>query len=249
MLITERLENLGISGKLASIYLALLQLGSAPAGEIARYAGISRTTAYDLLAELSRRRLATQSCRGKTNIWVAEPPESLKSIPQQQLSLIDSLLPDLNALYNTDSAKPSITYYDGVEGIKSVWEEMLACKDREYFYIGPVKSMTEVVGKSFLHDYVARRIKLGVWSNAIRTDTPSKDDPVMNATDEARRRLRYFPHPITGDTVILHLYDNKVAITSTLKEHYGIIIESTELSRLLKAVWHCIWNISQDPAS
>jgi len=246
MPISDKLESLGISGKLGAVYMALLQLGDASASDVARHADVKRTTAYDLLDELSRRHLATQTYRGKKCVWVAEEPQQLKTIPNQQLAVIETLLPDLNALYNANASKPRIEYYEGIKGIKFIWEKMLEAKEREYFYIGAVESMTKVVGSDYLHDYVKRRIERKVMSNAIRTNAPSEDDKIMAATDTAYRRLRYFPAPIIGDTVILHLYDNKIAITSTLKEHYGIIIESAELSRLLKAVWQCIWNISKE---
>ncbi len=60
------------------------------------------------------------------------------------------------------------------------------------------------------------------------------------------RNIRYIPKSITQDLVNIYMYDNKVAITSTLKECYGLVIESKELSNMLKTLWQVIWAVSEE---
>jgi len=43
----------------------------------------------------------------------------------------------------------------------------------------------------------------------------------------------------------MDIYDNKVAITSSAKESYGLIIESAELATSLKFIWRVVWNVSK----
>lgn len=54
MTINKSLEQLGLVGKKADVYLASLELGSASVIEIAKKAGVKRTTCYDILFELEK---------------------------------------------------------------------------------------------------------------------------------------------------------------------------------------------------
>ncbi len=51
----EILQKYGFSEKEAKVYLASLQLGSAPGSTIARHAGEKRVTVYSLLKELTKK--------------------------------------------------------------------------------------------------------------------------------------------------------------------------------------------------
>lgn len=51
----EILQKYGFSEKEAKVYLASLQLGSAPWSTIARHAGEKRVTVYSLLKELGKK--------------------------------------------------------------------------------------------------------------------------------------------------------------------------------------------------
>ena len=66
----EDLEAFGLSGYEARVLLALLQLGSAPASELARVAGLGRTNVYPTIVSLQAKGLA-DAVPGKTGAWSA----------------------------------------------------------------------------------------------------------------------------------------------------------------------------------
>ena len=51
----EKLEKLGFSPKEADVYISLLELGSAVVSDVAKKAGINRSTAYVLLESLEKK--------------------------------------------------------------------------------------------------------------------------------------------------------------------------------------------------
>jgi sugar-specific transcriptional regulator TrmB len=51
----EKLEKLGFSSKEADVYISLLELGSAIVSDVAKKAGINRSTAYVLLESLAKK--------------------------------------------------------------------------------------------------------------------------------------------------------------------------------------------------
>lgn len=66
----EDFEAFGLSGYEARVFLALLQLGSAPASELARVAGLGRTNVYPTIDALHAKGLA-EAVPGKTGVWSA----------------------------------------------------------------------------------------------------------------------------------------------------------------------------------
>lgn len=58
-----------------------------------------------------------------------------------------------------------------------------------------------------------------------------------------------WPKPILENSAGLYLYDDRVAVISALKENYAMIIESSELSLLVRTIWNCIWEVAEEPKS
>jgi len=69
MNIIEQLNQLGLNGRQARVYLALLQLGSATAIEIAKYTKYKHPTVYDVLDILKEKRLITETFSGGRKIF------------------------------------------------------------------------------------------------------------------------------------------------------------------------------------
>jgi HTH-type transcriptional regulator, sugar sensing transcriptional regulator len=245
--VLDELVELGLGKKASAAYLALLRLGAGTAAEIAVEAKIQRPTAYDILGELENANLVTRSFLNGKKVFVAEEPAKLADLPRRQLSRIESVLPELNALFDSGPVKPRIRYYEGIEGIKTVSEDILTVSTKEYFWFGSIREILDVTGREYQRDWVKRRIAKGIWSNCVRVRQKEAADDFLKQGAKNLRRLRYFPKPIVEDTVALYIYDYKIAVTSALKESYGLIIESRELAVLLKALWDITWSIADEP--
>jgi sugar-specific transcriptional regulator TrmB len=246
MKLIQELAKLDLSERQAKVYLALLQLGAASAIELAKNTGFHHPTVYDVLAALKAKGLVSESFHGRKKRFSAESPDILKARETSRLCTIDAILPDLRELYKGGTRHPRLRFYQGLEAIKSVHDELLQVKSKEYFYFGSSYEMFKVPGEDYLRTYYKRRIAAGIWSNAIRNPLRECDEKYMQHGDHNLRRVRYLPLPISEDTAGLYLYDDKIAIHSALKENYAITIESHELFVLLKTIWQCVWNIASD---
>jgi HTH-type transcriptional regulator, sugar sensing transcriptional regulator len=245
MEITKKLELVGLGGKKADAYLAILQLGKASVLQIAKKAGIKRPTTYDLLEDLLAKKLVAQTFEGKKRIFVAEDPKNLKLMLKKQEEEVETFLPELNSLYNLSARKPKIRYFEGQAGLRQIYEEILKAETKQQFYFGSVKEMADVLGHDYLEDWVKRRIKAGIKSHAIRLKSKEADIKEWGGGKEFLRELRFFPINIKEDITNLLIFDNKVAIVSALAESYGLIIESKELANTLKYIWKVVWEISK----
>jgi HTH-type transcriptional regulator, sugar sensing transcriptional regulator len=243
----ERLARLGLAGKRGDIYLALLRGGPTAATQLARATRIKRPTVYDILAELQRLELVSETTAGRRRLFVAEGPSKLEQMVQRQHEHLQSVLPELNAIYNQGPGRPRVRLYEGVEGVRQVNEDILTTRSGEYFWFGSIKEIVDVVGREYLEDWVQRRIARGIWSNSIRVRDKELPDAYLKGGQENLRRLRFLSRPVREDIAGLYIYDNKVAVTSALRECYGLIVESQELAALLMVLWRYVWDIAEDP--
>ncbi|MCP4297106.1 MAG: hypothetical protein GY786_16000 [Proteobacteria bacterium] len=246
MNLKEILSSIGLGEKKADVYLALMELGTASVLEISKKAGIKRPTVYDILEDLCHKNLVTQTFSGKKRKFTAENPSRLKQIPRQQEEQIEQMLPQLDALFNLSPQKPKLKYYQGVEGVRYVNDDVLTVRNKEYFYFGSSQNMLQILGEEYLENYVKKRIEKGIWSYAIRIKNDESNFAYLGAGDHMLRKVRFLPDPVVENIVALYIYDNKIAIISSQKECYGLIIESQELATLLKAMWKTIWSVSQN---
>ncbi len=244
MNIVGQLETLGLNGRQAKIYLALLQLGSASAIEIAKATGFKHPTVYDVLEVLKSRRLVSESLSAGRKLFVAEDPRALKLVEEERTSTIEALLPDLQALYQGGTRRPRIRIFEGPESAALVDEQLLNVKSGEYFYFGSVREMFQLQSREKLEEYYRKRLERGIWSYAIRVRGAEDTFDYMQSGDRHLRKVRYLPRPILEDVAGLYLFDGQVAVLSALKENYALIIQSRELFTLLKTVWLCIWEVA-----
>lgn len=119
------LKELGLKDNAIKVYLALTELGEAPASRIAKKVGLPRTTTIDNLEHLaSENFLSTNHYKGMTYYWV-ESPKTLQTIFDHKRSLASSLEESLSELYRSEANFPFANVYDTQKGIKNFIEKLL----------------------------------------------------------------------------------------------------------------------------
>ena len=69
-------QRLGLTRKESDVYFAFLSMGVGKVSDIAKKAGINRTNAYDILANLSKKGLVSISGKEPKQEYRCENPES-----------------------------------------------------------------------------------------------------------------------------------------------------------------------------
>jgi sugar-specific transcriptional regulator TrmB len=240
------LRGIGFSEKKGALYLALLEAGRGTAAGLAQAARVRRTTAYDLLDELIGENLASVSFEGKRRVFVAESPEHLQAQADRWRRAMEQVMPALNQLYCRPGARPRVRYYEGRSGIELVHEDLLKVKSREYFYFGSMRGFVDLLGEEYMESFIRRRIRKRIWSNALRVRSQEIDHPLAEPGPANYRRVRYLRQSPVGDVANLVLFDGKVAICSSIRESYGLVIESRDMHAILKLVWDCLWSVAEE---
>jgi len=140
-------------------------------------------------------------------------------------------------------SKPVISFYEGLEGIKTVFEDTLKAHNKLLRGILSMEDLYKVPGKKYMDDYVKRRIAAGYELRVIRSK-PKEVAPDWPAGETEHRDLRYPPTNMVFE-MTTYIYDNKVGLISTEKENFGMIMESSEYSKNMGHMFEALWQISQ----
>src|SRR3989344_338048 len=160
------LHSLGFSEKEATVYVAILELGHGTVTEIARKAGINRTTGYDILDSLANKGIVNVTGKEPRQEYAAEPPESVISylkkeveIAKERIARAETLIPQLRSVHATQN-RPRIKFYEGSDGLKQVYEDTLTSTEpiRAYANIDDVHQGIP----NYFPNYFKRRAEKGI---------------------------------------------------------------------------------------
>jgi HTH-type transcriptional regulator, sugar sensing transcriptional regulator len=234
----RELIHLGLTEKEARVYLAALELGKSSVQNIAKKADINRATAYVIIDILIKKGLMSSIEESKKQFYYAEPPEKLKLLFEDQereiirkLDYLDKLLPELRALNNLMKEKPTVRYFEGKEGLKSIAEE-LSTYDNE-----PVRMAysLDLIQQVFSEDETKAMRKKRIEQN-IKTKVlyNSKNKILKSTQDGERVRIDEKEFPITCDIALFG--KDKIRIAALQGKIVGLIIENREIYRSLKSI-------------
>lgn len=237
-----------LTQKQAKVYLALLELGKAKAPEIARRAGIKRTTAYGILDELLELGFLSYSNEGKAKVFKPQDPSALAELLEERKSRVEQIIPELENLYSVNNVRPRLQFFEGKEGIKRIFEDALSCQSKKIYQFVRVKEWLEFLGKEYTLKYMEKRVKKRISAFDIHPKSDDMYDENFGKESERwKRKVRYLPPSIFSVSMIM-IYDDKVAMVSTKKENFGFIIESKEFSNALRSQFELLWQLgSKDP--
>lgn len=244
MNVAQTLKELGLPKNKADVYLTVLQMGRGSVQEIAAKCGIARTTVHEILLQLLEMGLVGYTAHGKARVYVAEHPNKLLELQDHRARMVKTILPELELMCNTEGMRPKVRFYEGAEGIKTIFEDTLRVSNKMLHGILSMEDLYAVPGKTYMDNYVRRRVALGIHLNVIRSESKevAVNWPTSNYED---RDVRYSPSYLVFP-MTMYLYDTKVALLGTKKEHFGMIIESPDLYGTMKNLYDVLWDLSRE---
>jgi DNA-binding IclR family transcriptional regulator len=243
----KRLIAAGLGQAQAVVYVALSALGDAGAADIARQARLPRATTYGALEALAQAGLVSVTYSGRRKRFIAAPPQALLELPKRQETLLRSLIPELLGMRKQSQLRPQVAVHDGIAGIIRVNEALLQARG-SYRYIGSAQEMVEAMGKTYLEDYVRRRIERRIQVQAIRVRGHESDLACLGDGKRWLREVRWLERPVDTGVGTIYLWDGRIGMVSTAEEPFAMIIESRELSAVMDCMFTGLWNLAQPAA-
>lgn len=235
--IKEIILKLGLNEKQVSVYLACLELGSASVSELAEKSGVKRTSIYNFLEELVANGYLAEIKQNDQILLTAEDPRILERKAKSGLDSVQSVMPELLAMFNHPGNKPKVKFHQGLDGIRKIYEETLKSKESIYAFSDFEKMMPLM--EKWMWRYAERRAEKGIEFVSIAKDGPWARK-AETKSEEHKRKMKIVKD-INFDTEI-NIYENKIAILSFERPFSGIIIEDIAIAQTLKSIWHMAWN-------
>ena len=174
---------------------------------------------------------------GKKTRFLAEPPTRLLRLANELRDEIQKTLPELEAVYNKNEVKPKITFFEGKEAIRNVYEDTLREQPAEILewntnaFFGRLSKEYNYIEQRVAHGIKARRIagKGSLWDMKHKSrDTKELAETLIVPKD------RFDPQ------IEINIYANKLAIMN-YAENMSIIIESKAIADAMRQIYELSW--------
>jgi sugar-specific transcriptional regulator TrmB len=132
----EVLQKVGLKKDESLVYQTLLERGVLGVSEIAKHSLLHRPVVYKIIPVLLRKGLISQSLKGKRAVYVAESPRILEQLFDATHKTLIEAIPEMLQLHQSHvDSKPFIRIFQGKEGLKAVYNDLLSsCKKGSVFY-------------------------------------------------------------------------------------------------------------------
>jgi sugar-specific transcriptional regulator TrmB len=238
------LSEFGLSTKESDVYLSMLEIGPSSVQDIAKKAGVNRSTTYVMIEALKRHGLISTFEKGKKVMFAAETPHRLIGVIDEEMGKVEakkqrlaSALPRLLAIFNAIEDKPKVRFFEGDESLdlmrreiadmhEPIWE--VYAVDEELVKIAKIREEGRIeVSRHATGGRVLMAVKPGV--------TP----PYFNPKGFEIRQMDYAAFPFSGDIAIV---GSKLHMITTKSVGLGIIIDSKEIAEIFRAMYQMAWS-------
>ncbi|TSC58206.1 MAG: transcriptional regulator TrmB [Candidatus Peregrinibacteria bacterium Greene0416_19] len=235
------LSAVGIDDKQAQLYLAGLEIGSAPASDYSKRAGINRITSYHLLEQMVHAGRFTVEKKQRGKCYAPVPPEHLAVEARKNVDALQRALPELRSLRGAEYRKPHVRFFEGWEGLRHVYDDTLTAKTELLNFAN--SAVVRRFWPLYDDEYVAERVKRRIHLRGIAPDDAT-GRRVHGEDREKCREIRLVSAKEFDFANEIKIYDHKVAICSygsAGEDMFGVIIESKEVAETQRQVFEMAW--------
>jgi sugar-specific transcriptional regulator TrmB len=236
----ELLTDIGLNQGQAKAYLTLIKSGELTVPDLVEKIGESRTNTYMILEKLEELGLVTKQARPRKTTYRANNPTALEKLTESRRKTlmeaenrVKASLPQMLSFFYTFSEEPGVRMFQGKDDLIKIYEDHLRTRQDLYF----VRSPQDVpfFGDPFFEKYKQKRVQLGIKTHAFTPDVP---DSRANAKHDAENNMvrTWLPTDSYQEPVEIDVYGNKVAFISFGEEVVGMIIESPQIAKAMRAL-------------
>lgn len=243
------LSAFGLTEKEIDLYKLLLSKGELSAGVIVKESKLKRATVYQSLYSLQKKEIISQTEIGGKIHFKLEPPTKLLELANDQLRNFEEsqrqlmgVMTSLNSQYILAVEKPVIAAFEGIEGLKEIYNDTLAVGKPIYAALTADEIDPEL--KKWLDTvYVKKRAEHKITAYVLvaegekAKEYTSRNKEAFRETKLVDKKRYPFMHEID-------IYGEKVAFINyrTGKKLLGIVIHHPQISATMKALFDIAWN-------
>jgi sugar-specific transcriptional regulator TrmB len=241
----QKLNILGLKEYEADVYLAVLYLGKGTITDISRKTSIKRTTVYEYIKKLLDKGLVYKTADKKRTYYCVEEPRKIirildqekKEIEKKQTK-VEKIIPELESLFSASFKKPKISFYEGKDGIKKVYEQILNTHKNIYSIFSP-ESFFKFFTPEENHNLLMSLYNKGGMLYSL-VERSNEHNEILNKQEYKKFiKSKKLPEDFKYETDLL-VVDDTVALIS-FKNLIGIIIKDKAIADLQRSFINIIW--------
>ena len=241
MQIELHLAKLGLSDNEVRVYLALLKAGETNAYQLAKVTGLSQPSVHYLLEALRGKGLVLKTPRAGKHMVRARDPREFLEDKKKDIGDIEQMLPQLLALAAFEE-KPSISYFDGVDGLRESAEYMLGrvtSGELVGFYRYSPDGIDDMTRErnEYLFTTLGER---GIHIRAMQPDVPDINHFMQPYIEKYGWEFKYLPTSVYAPLVSTNIIGNMVMITASRKRQV-LVIENNDIADAERMKFELIW--------
>lgn len=248
-MVESLLRDIGFSEKEVQVYLAALRLGMQPASTLAKHLKMNRVTTYVICRKLIDRGVANAVTRNNIQYFTVEKPEALVNYADHRLKewerhkkSLKKHLPEFGSYLQDMSALPKVRFYEGVEGIKTVYEDTLKFKDPIRAFL-TVDTIPKEIKDFLMDEYMVALKKKKIRSEIVACDSARARRYKKRDKQYLRKTVIVKPKKFPFETEIAMYGKDRVAFISFREgDLTAVIIENQAIFRTLSAVFGLLYS-------
>lgn len=238
-----------LSEKHQNIYENLLKSGTQSVAKIALKNGLKRGITYKILDDLEMQGLVIKEEKSKKIFYSPASPYILKKIIEQkefeieqEKKVFDSILHKYISQFNLLEGKPTVEFFEGVDGLKKVYEDILIEKTDikllRSFLDDKHPKMLEMIEKQ-----IEKQVQKNIHAQIISPIQRTKEQDKERLTTRKILSEQSFSIPAQ----IMLYGKHKVAITTFDEHMITALIESKGTRETFDQIFKILWGIALPP--
>ncbi len=249
-LVEVSLTDIGMTGDQALVYKTLLSSGPSKAFRLAFQSGLKRALTYKVLGQLEELGLVESRNVAEEKVATFFPthPSNLEELINKKKTSVavaenafTNIVMDLTASYNVANKKPNVRFWEGIEGINRVHDDIILENTNILIFRSAFDKTSENLTE-LIEENVRRRARKGIRTRAITPPVDPKNKSITLGSDEKnlveRRLIDVEKFNLPAQIIV---YGNKVAITSYKDQLMTTIIENNNIRDSVAILFELAW--------
>lgn len=245
------LTELGLKENDSQVYLACFQR---PMGlfvhEIVELTDLKRSTIDLILQRLRKKGFISRHKQGARWVYCAESPEKISHSIHNKLNAFDEFIPGLFSMIE-NSALPNVRFYEGKQGIESVFDDILLnCKrannkDHELLTISSGKDIIQLLPDHH-KKFIQKRVRHSITTRMLAPNNKTSQ-AVYKSDPRHLRQTHFFDEQQYSFTNEIDIYAHKVALMNFAEPGImATVIESKSIAESMRALFDMLWVFTQE---
>ncbi len=243
---TKTLEHLGLTAEQAQVYSTLITFGTLPARKISLETQIKRSLVYKILRQLIALGLVEEmsSPAVVTKFSALHPSQLEKLLNHKKADLdlaaaaMEQALGVLTSQYNLTHHKPNVRFYEGMAGLKALYQDILRTGADIRLIRSPLDNDTPERDK-FIAEQIKKQVAKNIKARIISSRSANPQNVERDRVNLVTRC--HAPKEQLEMTAQVLIYANKVALTSFDQFSITTIIEDEQIAKSFGAIFEALW--------